>query len=634
MGTKKKQKGLQDLEQELKSLRSELKLYKKNASVIRSLEKSYKETKELLDSITDNVFDSIIIIDFKGNILYANDAAFRMVDLDSSIGIEGKTVYDFIVPDQHPDVSQNLNLVRDGTHGVTTIYRITTATGRECWIEAIGKKIFFRGTDADLITLRDITEHKSFEEDLRKRQALMDSIFRAVPTGIGIISNRIIIDVNDRICEMTGYRKDELLGKSGVVFYPEEEEFARAREEKDRLLMEMGIGSVETKWKRKDGTIIDVFMRFSPLLPGDTSQGVTFTALDITKRKQIDNILRDSEERYRRITSAITDYIYTVYLFGGKPARTVHSQACVAVTGYEPREFDENSYLWFTMIFEQDRDLVHNHIDIVLSNRDPGPIEHRIARKDGTVIWVSNTPVLHRDEEGALVSYDGVVSDITKRKQAEIELKESEIRFRILHEASFGGIGIHDKGLILDCNQGLADITGYSMVELIGMDGLNLIAPDYRDMVMQNIITGYEKTYDAEGIRKDGTTYPLEIRGKSLPYKGKNVRVTEFRDITDRKRAEDALRSSEERFRSLIQSSSDIIVILNSDGACVYETPSVSRILGYEPGSLIGRKPHEFIHPDDLAYTLKELQEVYENTNTQQPTKMRFRRSDNSWVFL
>ena len=125
--------------------------------------------------------------------------------------------------------------------------------------------------------------------------------------------------------------------------------------------------------------------------------------------------------------------------------------------------------------------------------------------------------------------------DITEQKKAENALKESEERFRALHEASFGGIGIHDKGVILDCNHGLVDITGYSMDELIGMNGLDLIAPKWRDLVLQNIVSGYEKSYDVEGVRKDGTIYPLEIIGKNIPYHGRTVRVTEFRDLSLRK---------------------------------------------------------------------------------------------------
>lgn len=119
------------------------------------------------------------------------------------------------------------------------------------------------------------------------------------------------------------------------------------------------------------------------------------------------------------------------------------------------------------------------------------------------------------------------------------QLLESEERFKALSDASFGGIIIHDKGLILDCNQGLSDMTGFTIDELVGMNGLNLIEPDSLEQVLENIKNGYDQRYEVEGVRKDGSAYPLAIKGKNIPYKGHEVRVIEFNDITERKQAEE-----------------------------------------------------------------------------------------------
>ncbi len=283
-------------------------------------------------------------------------------------------------------------------------------------------------------------------------------------------------------------------------------------------------------------------------------ESVLVTLRDITDRKLAEESLKKSDERYRRIISAITDYIYTVHLEEGRPVRTVHSPACVAVTGYTAEEFASDPCLWITIVHEEDQEMVREHGGKVICRDDAGPIEHRIRMKDGTIRWVRNTPVVHRDGSGAIVSYDGVVRDITEQKMAEEELRESELRFRALHEASFGGIGIHDKGVILDCNHALSEISGYTREELIGMDGLQLIAPAWRSITMQKILSGFDKPYDVEGLRKEGSVYPLEIQGKNIPYHGRTVRVTEFRDITERKRSEKALRESEERFRGIANS--------------------------------------------------------------------------------
>lgn len=168
----------------------------------------------------------------------------------------------------------------------------------------------------------------------------------------------------------------------------------------------------------------------------------------------------------------------------------------------------------------------------------PYACDVEVVKGDGSHCWITARGEALRDAEGTVWCLRGTIQDITERKRAEEALRESEERFRILHEAASGGIVIHDQGLILDCNQGLADQTGYAMEELINRDGVTLIAPAWRALVRQNIRSGYLQSYEVEGLRRDGTLYPLSIRGRAIPYKGRMVRITEFRDISEHKQAE------------------------------------------------------------------------------------------------
>ena len=127
---------------------------------------------------------------------------------------------------------------------------------------------------------------------------------------------------------------------------------------------------------------------------------------------EANDALRCSEERYRRITDAVTDYIYTVAIDEGVPVHTTHRAACVAITGYTVEEFQDNPFLWLHMVHPDDRALVELHAESILNGADEPPIEHRIIRKDGAVQWVRNTVVPHRDENGVLFSYDGVINEI------------------------------------------------------------------------------------------------------------------------------------------------------------------------------------------------------------------------------
>ncbi len=136
--------------------------------------------------------------------------------------------------------------------------------------------------------------------------------------------------------------------------------------------------------------------------------------------------LQRNEERYRCIVEAVTDYIYTVKIEDGCPVETKHNPTCVAVTGYTSDEFNANPFLWIHIVHEEDRDAVIKQAERVTKGEPAKPLEHRIIHKNGLIRWVKNTSVVCYDEQGRLVSYDGVISDITERRQAENKLIESE----------------------------------------------------------------------------------------------------------------------------------------------------------------------------------------------------------------
>jgi diguanylate cyclase (GGDEF)-like protein/PAS domain S-box-containing protein len=194
-------------------------------------------------------------------------------------------------------------------------------------------------------------------------------------------------------------------------------------------------------------------------------------------------------------------------------------------------------------------------------------------------------PISSSDEIGQLIGgFNGLLETLGLRETA---LRESEERFRSLHDASFGGIAVHEQGIIRECNQGLVEMSGYPVDELVGMDGIGLIAPAWRELVKEKISSGFVGRYDAVGLRKDGSSYPMSIRGRTIPYKGRTVRSTEFRDVSERKLAEEKLQVA----ASVFSHAREGILIADTSGTIIDVNDSFTRITGYPRDDVLGRNP-------------------------------------------
>ena len=248
----------------------------------KMLEASEQRYRDIVEDQTE--FISRFLPD--GTHVFVNDAYCGYFNKTRDELIGQKFIPPVPAEDQHLVKKHFASLTKD--HPTATItHRILLADGLARWQRWSDRAIFDEnGTVIEYQSVgRDVTEQKQSEEALRASEASLASIFRAAPVGIGIVSARIFLRVNDRLCSMTGYSTDELIGKNSRILYPADEDYEYVGKVKYDLIREKGIGTVETRWRNKDGTIRDILLSSTPIDLSDIRSGVMFTALDITDRK-------------------------------------------------------------------------------------------------------------------------------------------------------------------------------------------------------------------------------------------------------------------------------------------------------------------------------------------------------------
>ncbi|MHA2428429.1 MAG: PAS domain S-box protein [Candidatus Hermodarchaeia archaeon] len=291
-------------------------------------------------------------------------------------------------------------------------------------------------------------------------------------------------------------------------------------------------------------------------------------AIDIHDLKLAEEALRDGENRYRRIAEAVTDYIYTVRIEDGRPVETTHGPACVAITGYTAEEFKNNPYLWIEMVHEEDRKAVEEQATQTLSGVKVEPLEHRIIRKDGAIRWVKNTPVPNYDGRGRVLSYDGLIRDITDHKMAEEALRESEANYRLLFSAESDAIVVVDANTkeIVDANEAACALYGYDREEFLGLSAIELSAePEKTAAHIEAVASGkpaevFPGPEQRLHKRKDGKTFPAEISSGIYALKERKMVCAIIRDITERKRMEEALEKSLHELELRVKGRTDELV--------------------------------------------------------------------------
>jgi len=608
----------------------------------KAAEKALRESEEKYRTLIANMQDGVYRSDLEGNIVFVSPSAARMLGCPSAESMIGMNVVrDFYYcPEESNKFLSILNEQGKVSHYELTLKRWDDG---ELIVISVNSQ-FYRDNEGNVIGVEgvwsDITERKRAEEALRKSEKEFRSLFEGSPIGVGMLKERHFNRVNTLLCKMLGYSADELTSQTTRMLYPDDDEFERVGRELYGAIKGENSGTVETRLKCKDGHMIDILINASLNDPSNPTAGYMVTLLDITERKRAEEALRQSEERFRHLVESLTDYIYTVDVTHGVPGTTVHSPGCIAVTGYSPEEYVLNPNLWYDMIHEEDRESVMSQVTQLLSGKDVQPSEHRIIHKDGSVRWVRNTHVLRRDDKGNLIGYDGLVADVTDRRNAEEALKTSEERFRTLVEKSSDVIQVlSDTHQRVYVSPTVRNILGYSPEEFLLQRPEDSTLPEER----ANVDAAYRQAdkhpgevfvFTSQRRHKNGNWRWVENTIRNL-VSDPNVRgyVINFHDITERKLAEDALKEKTEELDRFFSINLDLLCIADTDGYFHRLNRAWETTLGYPLSDLEGKKFLDFVHPDDMEATLKSISLLKEQEQVMN-FENRYRCKDGSYRWI
>ncbi|MEX2737786.1 MAG: PAS domain S-box protein [Candidatus Wukongarchaeota archaeon] len=392
-----------------------------------------------------------------------------------------------------------------------------------------------------------VNQHKWTEEALKRSEKRFRELTELLPEIVfetDIEGNFIF--VNQVGFDIFGYtRADFDKGLNALqMIAPEDQD--RAKENIRRVLSGEDLGIREYMAQRKDGSRFPVIIHSSSITDEEgKTVGLRGIVIDITERKKTETALRESEKKYRDLVENINDVIYAIDKDG---VMTYVSPVIESITGYSPSEIIGSHSTVF--IHKEDVQRMSKAFQKILSGHlEPG--EYRILTKSGEIRWIrtDSKPIY---VENQVIGVRGVLTDITERKKAEEALKESEDKFRTLAEQLPNMIFINKKGKIVYTNKKSEEIMGYTKDEFYSpnFDFLILVAPESLEKVklaLSKHMKGEEvEPYDYTLLTKDGKKIEAILTTKLINYEGEKAILGIVTDITDRKRAEEALKKRAE----------------------------------------------------------------------------------------
>jgi PAS domain S-box-containing protein len=589
---------------------TELAKTEKTEEMLRLSEERYR-------NLFENAKDVIILFDLKGNVTSANKGAEKYGF--NKNGMLGKNMLKFVSKRYWPKLLKDVAQIALGKTAEGRI-EIHTPKGDKI-AEYRSSPIFSNNRVVGIQTiLEDTTEHKKAEETLRESEEKYRNLFESAMDAIVTLDLKgSITAVNNSVLRF-GYKKEDLVGKNILDFVSKEywpavmRDFSKvAQGEPAKNEVELAVPAGKILVEYHAGAIVKE----------NNVAGVQINIRDVTERRKSEELLRESEERFRGLFESIQD---PVGIFVGKEGHLIdYNTAFKKSSGYTDEELKGKVFLDF--VHPDDRAMVLEKYQTKYSEEElPLVYEIRGMNKKGESIPLELSVSTYK-KKGKVIGIEVIHRDLTERKKAEQALRESEERLRILFENAPDAFYVNDLGgHFIDGNKAAEEITGYQKDGLIGKSFLQLgllpkkYVPTAAKLLALNALGRPTGPDELVLNRKDGAQIVAEIRTVPTRIDGKAVVLGIARDITERKKNEKLVSESQQKFEGLFMGNPEAAAYLDPDSRIRNINPRFEELFGYSLADVQGKHINDVVVPDDRRKEGEALDKearkgyVYRNT--------------------
>lgn len=503
--------------------------------------------------------------------------------------------------------------------------------GSTLQIEANSGTLIHEGIPSTLYVIRDISRRKITEEALRRSERLFSNVFRSSPVGIGIstFEDGRLIEINDAALNTLGYSRQEVIGRTttelGMWVDPEKRAMMI-----DMLRNLEFVQNLELRYRKKNGMIGHMLYSAERI----EIEGMNFLISmvhDITDIKNAEMELRESGEKYRTLVETAEDGVVLMDMAG---RHLYTNTAYYNGLGYVPG--DDPNPTGFDIIHPDDIHLLKKGLE-VLPVKGTYSLEYRIRHRDGHWLSCAAKCTLIRDPSGKPHRILAIIRDITEKKKLENVLRKSEQLFSTIFRTSPVGIGIStlEDGRFIEVNDAILKKTGYTREEMIGLIAEDLglwVDTDERSRMLEMVRdNGSVNGMEVKFRTKNGKINDVLFSAETIELEGQRYLLAMVVDITEKKKIETALKESEERYRTLVESTEDGIVLTDIEGRHLFVNSAYCASLGYEPDHDPNPSGLGMVHPDDIPSLKKDTIEMFEKGFITFDYRIRHR--DGRWLY-